>query len=67
MKTVPASVVDRRGLAALFEAGSEDSVKVPEGDPASAALRALFGSLGLRQFETHRAAATMRGHVRQPR
>jgi hypothetical protein len=42
-------------------------VNVPEGDPASAALRALGGSLDLRQFEMRRAAATMRPRVRQPR
>jgi ribosomal protein S18 acetylase RimI-like enzyme len=42
-------------------------VNVPEGDPATAALRSLGGNLDLRQFEMRRAAATMRGRVRQPR
>jgi hypothetical protein len=42
-------------------------VNVPEGDPASAALRSLGGRLDLRQFEMRRGAATMRGRVRQPR
>jgi GNAT superfamily N-acetyltransferase len=43
-------------------------VNVPEGDPASVALRSLGGRLDLRQFEMRRGgAATMRGRVRQPR
>ena len=63
---------DAAAAAELLSAarGRGDSlryVNVPEGDPASAALRALGGRLDLRQFEMRRGAATMRGRVRQPR
>jgi len=63
---------DARAAASLLAAArargeSLHSVNVPEGDPASAALRSLGGTLELRQFEMLRGAATMRGRVRQPR
>jgi ribosomal protein S18 acetylase RimI-like enzyme len=68
---------DARAAAEVLAAarGRGDSlhyVNVPEGDPASAALRSLGGSLDLRQLEMRKTgpghgAATMRGRVRQPR
>jgi ribosomal protein S18 acetylase RimI-like enzyme len=53
--------------AARARGDSLHYVNVPEGDPASVALRSLGGSLDLRQFEMRRRAATMRDRVRQPR